>query len=135
MDYSSKAKSFNVHYFATPIGIVQYGRVHTVVAGTTTLHTIRSALPMAIPFIVADLGLSANHSAKLLAAFFSGYVITQIPEGRLAEIVGGKGRSFPYSAEGNDLPRIPKRLQPLRERQIVGKKGRTFPSATSTGMV
>ena len=58
---------------------------------------------MTIPFIVADLGLSANQSAKLLAAFFPGYVITQIPEGMLAEIVGGKGKSFP-SAEGNDLP-------------------------------
>ena len=58
---------------------------------------------MTIPFIVADLGLSANQSAKLLVAFFPGYVITQIPEGMLAEIVGGKGRSFP-SAEGNGLP-------------------------------
>ena len=29
MDYSSKAKSSNVHYFAPPIGIVQYGRVHS----------------------------------------------------------------------------------------------------------
>ena len=57
---------------------------------------------MTIPFIVADLGLSANQSAKLLVAFFPGYVITQIPEGMLAEIVGGKGRSFP--SEGNDLP-------------------------------
>ena len=57
---------------------------------------------MTTPFIVADLGLSANQSAKLLVAFFPGYVITQIPEGMLAEIVGGKGRSFP--SEGNDLP-------------------------------
>ena len=53
-------------------------------------HTIRSALPMTIPFIVADLGLSANQSAKLLAAFFPGYIITQIPGGMLAQIVGGK---------------------------------------------
>ena len=58
---------------------------------------------MTIPFIVADLGLSANQSAKLLAAFFPGYVITQISEGMLAEIVGGKGRSFPF-AQGNGLP-------------------------------
>ena len=57
-------------------------------------HTIRSALPMTIPFIVADLGLSANQSAKLLAAFFPGYVITQIPGGMLAQIVGGKIVTF-----------------------------------------
>ena len=48
---------------------------------------------MTIPFIIADLGPSANQSAKPLAAFFPGYVTTQIPEGMLAQIVGGK--SFP----------------------------------------
>ena len=48
---------------------------------------------MTIPFIIADLGLSAKQSAKLLVAFFPGYVTTQIPEGMLAQIVGGK--SFP----------------------------------------
>ena len=45
---------------------------------------------MTIPFIIADLGPSANQSAKPLAAFFPGYVTTQIPEGMLAQIVGGK---------------------------------------------
>ena len=50
---------------------------------------------MTIPFTVSDLGLNANQSAKLLAPFFPGYVITQIPEGMLAQIVGEKGRSFP----------------------------------------
>jgi hypothetical protein len=48
---------------------------------------------MTIPFIIADLGPSANQSAKPLAAFFPGYVTTQIPEGMLAQIVGAK--SFP----------------------------------------
>ena len=43
---------------------------------------------MTIPFIIADLGPSANQSAKPLAAFFPGYVTTQIPEGMLAQIVG-----------------------------------------------
>ena len=51
---------------------------------------------MTIPFIIADLGPSANQSAKPLAAFFPGYVITQIPGGMLAQIVGGK--SFPSAA-------------------------------------
>ena len=49
---------------------------------------------MTIPFIIADLGPSANHSAKPLVAFFPGYVTTQIPEGMLAQIVGGKIVTF-----------------------------------------
>ena len=57
---------------------------------------------MTIPFIIADLGPSANQSAKPLAAFFPGYVTTQIPEGMLAQIVGGK--SFPSATSSGLAP-------------------------------
>ena len=87
---------------------------------------------MTTPFIVADLGLSANQSAKLLVAFFPGYVITQIPEGMLAEIVGGKGRSFP-SAEGQIVSfcrrkrsTIPKRLQLFGKGRSSARRAERF---------
>jgi MFS family permease len=53
-------------------------------------HLIRSALPMIIPFIAADLNLTGSQSASLLAAFFPGYVITQIPGGWAAQVFGAK---------------------------------------------
>jgi sugar phosphate permease len=46
--------------------------------------------PYIVPFIVADRGYSDAQRAQLLAAFFPGYLLTQIPLGFLAQLWGAK---------------------------------------------
>lgn len=52
--------------------------------------TIRGGLPSWIPFVVADMGLGDVERAALLAAWFPGYLITQIPGAALIDRVGPK---------------------------------------------
>ena len=65
-------------------------------------QAIRSGLPTAIPFLARQAGLNAAESSKLLAAFFPGYVLTQIPGGILAQHIGGKAVVF-LNLLGNGL--------------------------------
>lgn len=52
--------------------------------------TIRSGLPAWVPVLVAHMGLSETQRAMLLAAWFPGYIVSQIPGAALIQIYGPK---------------------------------------------
>jgi hypothetical protein len=52
--------------------------------------TIRSGLPAWVPILVADLRLSEAQRAMLLAAWFPGYICSQIPGAVLIQFYGPK---------------------------------------------
>ena len=51
---------------------------------------IRGGLPSWIPFVVADMSLSVDERAMLLAAWFPGYISSQIPGAALIDRIGPK---------------------------------------------
>ena len=51
---------------------------------------IRGGIPSWIPFVVADMSLSEAERALLLAAWFPGYLVSQIPGAALMDKIGPK---------------------------------------------
>ena len=51
---------------------------------------IRSGIPSWVPFVVADMGLTDADRALLLAAWFPGYLVSQIPGAALIDRIGPK---------------------------------------------
>ena len=56
------------------------------------MYAMRVNLSVAIVYMVKDPTMAWHESQQgiILGMFFYGYVLTQLPGGRLAEIVGGK---------------------------------------------
>lgn len=60
--------------------------------GFVNIYAMRVNLSVAIVSMTADTNENWNESTKslILGSFFYGYILTQIPAGRLSEIIGGK---------------------------------------------
>eukprot|EP01050_Picozoa_sp_SAG11_P014223 SAG11_NODE_1728_length_4367_cov_4.915183_6_plen_110_part_00 len=65
--------------------------MYALTAGVTAFNfLIRQGIPTMIPFIAKEYSYSAAKNAILLAGFFPGYMVTQVPGGWAAQILGGK---------------------------------------------
>ena len=51
---------------------------------------MRVNLSVAIVYMASDFGWDEKTNGVILGMFFYGYVLTQVPGGRMAELVGGK---------------------------------------------
>ena len=67
------------------------GLMYALTAGVTTFNfLLRQGIPSMIPFIATEFSWTAAEQAVLLAGFFPGYMITQVPGGWAAQVFGGK---------------------------------------------
>ena len=71
----------------TKARLAMYG----LTAGVTMINfLLRNGIPNLVPFIVEEQGYSASEAALLLAGFFPGYMITQVPGGWASQRFGAK---------------------------------------------
>ena len=65
--------------------------MYALTAGVTGVNfLLRQGIPTMIPFISAEFKWSSAQQAMLLAGFFPGYMLTQVPGGWAAQLLGGK---------------------------------------------
>ena len=65
--------------------------MYALTAGVTMMNfLLRNGIPNLVPFIVQEQGYSASEAALLLAGFFPGYMITQVPGGWASQRFGAK---------------------------------------------
>ena len=55
-----------------------------------TMKTVRASLFTLVPILANNVGLSLPQRALLMAAFFPGYSLSQVPGGVLVQYCGGK---------------------------------------------
>ena len=72
------------------------GKLQTILPGFlgfANVYAMRVNLSVAIVYMVKDPGMTWHESQQgiILGMFFYGYVLTQLPGGRLAEIIGKAG--------------------------------------------
>ncbi len=71
----------------TKARVAMYG----LTAGVTMINfLLRNGIPNLVPFIVQEQGYSASEAALLLAGFFPGYMVTQVPGGWASQRFGAK---------------------------------------------
>ena len=69
--------------------------MYALTAGVTAFNfLLRQGIPQMIPFISGEMNFSAAQNALLLAGFFPGYMVTQIPGGWAAQIFGARVLNF-----------------------------------------
>jgi ACS family sodium-dependent inorganic phosphate cotransporter len=67
------------------------GLMYALTAGVTSFNfLLRQGIPMMIIPIAAEYAWSGGQQAILLAGFFPGYMLTQVPGGWAAQVFGGK---------------------------------------------
>lgn len=68
----------------------------TSIGNDTTTNSLTTALPLAIEPEIKRFDWSEQEKQLILGSFFWGYILTELPGGRLAELVGGH-RVFGHS--------------------------------------
>ena len=61
-----------------------------MILSVTVCKVIRFSLPSVVPVMCASLGYGTTETAAVLAAFFPGYLISQVPSGPIVQKWGGK---------------------------------------------
>ena len=68
-------------------------RFYTMMIGSIlSVKTLRSSLNSVVPAMALDplLGLNSSQQAAIMASFYPGYLLTQLPAGPIVQIIGGK---------------------------------------------
>ena len=71
-------------------GTVRWSMARFAMGARLTVQANRLAIGAVMPFMVADVNLSASEKGSVLSAFASGYAITQFPGGLAADRIGSK---------------------------------------------